>query len=286
MGLFSEPPNPAATEPVAQSERERNMLLTCNLQNTNIFFGVFDNDALIFDAQITTYREKSADEYAVLIHDICAMNGLPLADVDGAIIASVVRPLSSVLGQAIEKLTHRKPLLIGPGTKTGLSIKTDIPSQVGADIVANAVAAAALFPSPLVILDFSTATTLAGLNEAGELCGVLIHPGVRSSLDALSAQAADLPSVALDNPRHLLGKNTIDSMVGGVIYGNAAMIDGLLDRIAQEWQTDAITAVATGDYAQPVIAHCRSRFPIHYVANLALLGLRRIYGLNAKSKAT
>lgn len=261
------------------------MLLTCNLQNTNIFFGVFDGDDLVFDAQITTYREKSADEYAVLISNIFAMNNLSLSNVDGAIIASVVRPLSSVLGLAIEKLTHRKPLLVGPGVKTGLSIKTDIPSQVGADIVANAVAAVALYPCPLVILDFGTATTLTGLNDAGELCGVLIHPGVRSSLNALSAEAADLPSVSLDNPRHLLGKNTIDSMVGGVVYGNAAMIDGLLDRIAQEWQTEAITVVATGEYAGPVIAHCLSRFPIHTVADLALLGLRRIYHLNARSKA-
>jgi type III pantothenate kinase len=261
------------------------VLLTCNIQNTVISFGVFDDETLVFCSQVTTCRDKSADEYAILINSLFAMNGLSLEVVDGAIIASVVRPLSGVISQAIEKLTAIKPQLIGPGMKTGLSIKTDIPSQVGADIVANAVAAVALARCPLVILDFSTATTLTGLNASGELCGVLIHPGVRSSLDALSAHAAELPSVALDNPRQLLGKNTIDSMVGGVIYGNAAMIDGLLDRIAQEWQTDAISVVATGDYAEAVIGHCRSRFAIQFIPNLAHYGLRRIYNLNSRTRA-
>jgi type III pantothenate kinase len=125
---------------------------------------------------------------------------------------------------------------------------------------------------------------LTGINQSGELCGVLICPGVRSSLDALSAHAAELPSIALDNPKILLGKNTIDSMVSGIIYGNASMIDGLLDRIAQEWNTPELTVIATGGLADKIIPYCRGIFRIHYEPNLTLLGLKIIYHLNVRHK--
>jgi len=261
------------------------MLFACNIDNADITFGVFDDDVLILDSRAATCHEKSVDEYAVLFSSIFAMHQISLSSVDGAIISSVVRPLSATLCQAVEKLMHVKPLLVGPGVKSGLNIKTDIPSQVGADIVANAVAAISLAGSPLVVLDFGTATTLAGINENEELCGVLICPGVRSSLDALSANAAELPSIALDNPRSLLGKNTIDSMVSGIIHGHAAMIDGLLDRIAESWDTMELTAVATGELAEKIVPYCRSSHKIQYQPSLTLLGLKKIYHLNSRHKS-
>lgn len=260
------------------------MLFTCSIENAHISFGVFDGDSLVFDSQIATHCEKTADEFAILISGIFSMNLVALSSIDGAILASVVRPLTATMVKAVEKLMHVKPLLVGPGVKTGLNIKTDIPSQVGADIVANAVAAVSLVKLPLVILDFSTATTLTGVNENGELCGVLICPGVRSSLDALSAQTADLPSIALDNPRTIFGKNTIDSMVSGIIHGHAAMIDGLLDRIAEEWQTSELTVVATGEIAEKIIAYSRSSHHTQYEPVLTLLGLKRIFHLNERHK--
>ncbi|MEA4889176.1 MAG: type III pantothenate kinase [Clostridiaceae bacterium] len=260
------------------------MLFTCNIENTTVSFGVFDGDMMIFNAQIATSCEKSSDEYAILINNVFSMNHLALSSVDGAIISSVVRPLNETIGQAIEQLLRVKPLFVGPGVKTGLNIKTDFPSQVGADIVANAVAALSLVKSPLVLLDFNTATTLTGINENGELCGVLIYPGVRSSLKDLSDHAAELPRIALDSPKHLLGKNTIDSMVSGIIYGNAAMIDGILDRLAEEWNTMELTVIATGGLADKIIAYCRCKHKIQYEPNLTLLGLKKIYSLNDRHK--
>jgi len=256
------------------------MLFTCNIENSNIFFGVFDGDTLLFDSQISAKCEKSADEYAILINGVFAMHRVALSSVDGAVISSVVRPLNAAMSQVIEKLMHVKPLLVGPGVKTGLNIKTDIPSQVGADIVANAVAAVSIGKGPMVFLDFGTATTMTGINENGELCGVLIYPGVRASLDALSAHAAELPSIALDSPKSILGKNTADSMLNGIIYGNASMIDGLLDRIAEEWNTAELTVIATGELADKIIPYCRCSHKIQYEPHLTLMGLKRIYYLN------
>ena len=261
------------------------MLLTCNIENAGIFLGVFEGDSMIFDSQVATCREKSVDEYAILIRDIFAMYQVSPSSISGAIIASVVRPLTATLSLAIEKLVKVKPMLVGPGLKTGLNIKTDIPSQVGADIVANAVAANSLAACPMVVIDFGTATTLTGINEQGQLSGVLICPGVRSSLDALSAHTAELPAISLEEPRQLLGKNTIDSMVSGIVHGNAAMIDGLLDRIGGDWGSPAMTVIATGDIASLVIPYCKSTHPIRFEPNLTLQGLKIIYALNDRRKA-
>ncbi len=256
------------------------MLLAASIENSQILLGVFGDDKLLFNAQIATDREKTDDEYAILIHGILLMNGVDKSAVRSAIVASVVRPLTPVICQAIRKITHVSPVVLGPGVKTGLNIRTDIPSQVGADIVANAVAAIQIASSPMVVISFGTATTFSGLKADGELSGVLIYPGVRSSLDALSDQAAELPSIAPDRPKTVLGKNTIDSMVSGIIYGNAAMIDGLLDRIAEDWQTDQLTVMTTGPFADRIMPHCKSRNIIKNEPNLTLLGLKQIYEQN------
>ncbi len=261
------------------------MLFACDIENTNIYFGVFDEDTMVFHSEIATSLEKSVDEYVILLNGVFALHQVAVTSIDGAIIASVVRPLNATLSQAVEKLMHVKPLQVGPGVKTGLNIKTDIPSQIGADIVANAVAAVSLASCPLVFIDLGTATTLTAINEQGELCGVLIYPGVLSSLNALSAQAAELPCIALDKPRTILGKNTIDSMVSGIIYGNASMIDGLLDRIAEEWQVKDLTVLATGGLADKIVPYCRSGHTVQVEPDLTLLGLKKIYQLNRRHKS-
>ena len=260
------------------------MLFACDIGNTNISLGLFDGETMVFDSKISSSCEKSVDEYAILISGVFAMYNIEMSLVDGAVISSVVRPLNTVMSHAVEKIMHVKPLLVGPGIKTGLNIKTDIPSQIGADIVANAVAATALEKYPMVIVALGTATTLTSINPNGELYGVLICPGVRSSLNALSAQAADLPYVALDKPKALLGKNTIDSMVNGIVYGNAAMIDGLIERIAEEFSAEELTVIATGGLADIIIPFCRCAAKIQYVPTLTLLGLNRIYRLNNRTK--
>lgn len=258
------------------------MLFACNIENTNIILGVFEGDTIVFDSKIATSSEKSADEYAILISSIFSMYQVALSSVKGVIIASVVRPLNATVCNALEKLMHVKPLLVGPGLKTGLNIKTDIPTQVGADIVSNAVAAISISKSPMVLLDFGTATTLTGINENGELSGVLIYPGILSSLDALSAVAAELPGISLDRPKNLLGKNTVDSMVSGIIYGTASMIDGLIDRISEEWKTKELAVIATGGLAEKIIEYSRYRNIIKYEPNLTLIGLKKIFYLNER----
>jgi len=260
------------------------MLFACDIGNTNISFGVFDGDNMLFNSKIATSYEKSIDEYAILISGVFAMYQVALSSVDGAIISSVVRPLNSTISLAVEKMVHIKPLLVGPGVKNGLNIKTEIPSQLGADIVANAVAATFIETCPMVVLDFGTATTFTAINENGELCGVMIYPGVRSSLDALSAHAAELPRISLDKPRVLLGKNTNDSMLSGIVYGNASMVDGLLDRIAEEWGTKELTVIATGGLADIILPYSRSGHKIHVEPNLTLLGLKKVYDVNNRHK--
>ena len=260
------------------------MLLACNLGNTDLQIGVFDGDALLFSTRLATSRERSADETAILLGSVFALHGVPTSSVDAAVFSSVVRPLNGTLAAAIEILTGAKPLQVGPGVRTGLDIRTDVASQLGADIVANAVAALALAPAPLVFVDFGTATTLTGINGGGELCGVLICPGVRISLDALSEAAAELPRIAVDPPRSLFGKNTVDSMASGAVFGHAAMVDGLLDRIAAEWGLSGPTVFATGAWAERIVPFCGGRHGIRLQPDLTLRGLKRIAEMNVRAK--
>jgi type III pantothenate kinase len=260
------------------------MLFAFSIENTAIHLGAFDGDALVFDSRVSTSHERTVDEYAVLFRDIFSLYGASVGSIEAAVFSSVVRPLSQRIARAVEKVLHVKPLQVGPGVRTGLDIRTEIASQVGADIVANAVASIALAPPPVVFVDFGTATTMTGINENGELCGVLICPGVRTSLEALSAGAAELPRIAVDGPKGLFGRNTVDSMTNGLAYGHAAMVDGLLDRIAEEWSRKEPAVFATGEWAEAVVPHCRRREGIRVVPELTLLGLKRIHETNARPR--
>ncbi len=261
------------------------MLFACCMENTLISIGVFRGERLLFHSAVSTDKDRTADEYSIIFRDLLSLHRVPCASIQDAILASVVRPLNETLTQAIGQLFNIKPLLVGPGVKTGLDIKTDMPSQVGADLVANAVGALSLTVPPLVIIDLGTATTLTAINNKGELCGVMICPGVRSSLDALSAKTTELPGIDLYLPRHLLGRNTIDAMLSGVIYGHAAMIDGLLDRITDEWNNKTLMVLATGTFAEKIIPHCRVDHTIRTEPNLTLMGLLRIFQQNDRRKA-
>ncbi len=259
------------------------MLFACIIENTDISIGLLDRDRLVYSARLATDVRRTADEYALIISGLMTRQELDLSQINGAIIASVVRPLGPVLSQALASLFQTSPLILGPGIKSGLSIRTDIPSQVGADIVANAVGALERYPGPLLVLDFGTASTLAAVNENKELCGVIICPGIRSSLDALSQNAAELPRLDLQAPRRLLGKNTLEAMASGIIYGHAAMIDGLLDRIKAEWNNE-LTIIATGRYAAQVVPFCQRQAGINLDQQLAFSGLNRIFALNQPKK--
>ncbi|MGI6031165.1 MAG: type III pantothenate kinase [Eubacteriales bacterium] len=253
------------------------MVLAIDIGNTNIVLGGIKDGEIRFVARLATDSLKTEDQYGVEIKNILQLYSINLTEIDGGIISSVVPPLSNILKSALSKIIHRPPLVVGPGVKTGLNILMDNPAQLGSDLVVNAVAGLAEYKPPLIIIDMGTATTISVVDEKGNYIGGGIYPGVRISLDALSGRAAQLPYISLENPRHAIGKNTIDCMRSGVIYGNAAMIDGMIDRIEDELRQPA-TTIATGGISQFIVPHCRRQ--VVYDADLLLKGLYLIYQKN------
>ncbi len=209
------------------------------------------------------------------IHEI-NRNGL-----EGAIIGTVVPALGEVLREAVRKVTHRKALLVGSGLKTGLNILIDSPAQAGSDLIVNALAALAEYPKPILIFDMGTATSLAVVNSKGNYVGGMIIPGVMLGMEALSNRTAQLPHISLDPPKKLIGTNTTDCMRSGAVYGNAAMLDGIIER-AQEELGEKATVVATGGLAAKIVPYCRHT--IIWDENLTLKGLLILYRKNTKSR--
>jgi len=229
---------------------------------------------------MSTVKNRCADEYAVMLSNIFAMQKVSASDFSGAIIASVVPPITGIAASAVTMLTGCQPLFVGPGIRTGLDIKIDRHSELGADIVANTVGAISMWEPPFVILDMGTATTLTAVNAAGELCGVVICPGMRISLDALSAGAAELPYIPLTAPKNLIGKNTSESMRSGIIYGTVCMTEGLIKGMAGEMGAEELKIIATGGLAPAVTPYFSAN--VIGAPDLILDGLNILYRLNKK----
>lgn len=253
------------------------MILAIDMGNSNIVIGGIDDTRTYFVERVTTNHGKTDLEYAVNIKDILEIHGLPLSSIEGAIVSSVVPPLTDVVLSAVNKITGKTPLLVGSGMKTGLNIKMDNPKTVGSDLIVDAVAALKEYPAPIIIIDMGTATTMSVIDQAGNYTGGIIFPGLRVSLDSLSSRAAQLPYIGLNTPSRVIGKNTIDCMKSGILYGNAAMIDGLIDRMEAELKASA-SLVATGGLASFVLPLCRHH--IHYDDALLLKGLLILYQKN------
>ena len=258
------------------------MLLAVDIGNSSIDIGVFAEDgSLKMRSKISADRDRSADEYAVLLRGIFELNSLSLGSVSGSILASVVPPLTLAVASAIHRLFGIRSIEVGPGVKTGLNIKIDSQTELGADLVANAVSALAKGKSPLLVIDFGTATTLTVIDKDSTLAGVIIAPGVRVSLDALSMQASELPDVSIAMPKRLIGKNSRESMNSGVLNGHALMIDGFCAKIQKELQTEDLRVIATGGLADTILPLCET--PMLYEPDLTLEGLKILYHKN-KSK--
>ena len=247
------------------------MILAIDMGNTNIVIGGIDDRRTYFLERITTNRFKTDLEYAINVKNILEIYGVSTADIEGAIISSVVPPLNATLISAVEKICGKTPM------KTGINIIMDNPKSVGADRIVNAVAAVQEHKPPLIIIDMGTATTLCAIDQNGAYVGGAILPGLRVSLDALSAKTAQLPAISLDIPHHVIGKNTIDSMRSGIMYGNAAMLDGLIDRMSEELGGKP-TVLATGGLSQFVAPLCRHK--IICDDTLLLKGLLILYEKN------
>ena len=256
------------------------MILAIDIGNTNVTVGGIDDSNIYFMCRLATIRDKTKDEYAINLKDLIEIHKFSVKDIEGSIVSSSVPQLESVFTQAVELLTGKKPLVVGPGIKSGLNIRIDNPAQLGADLAVGAVAALETYELPLIIFDLGTATTVSVIDRSRSFLGGIIAPGVFIALDALSSQTSQLPHVAVEAPKSVIGKNTIDSMKSGVIFGNASMVDGLIERIEDELGEKA-TVVATGGIAYRIIPQCR-RKGIILDDDLLIKGLLSIYRKNAQ----
>lgn len=254
------------------------MILAIDIGNTNIAIGGFYGEELRFVARISTDPGKTADEYSSKILHMLSLYGLDRAEVFGAIISSVVPPLNSIMTKAIKTIYGVDCLMVGPGIKTGIGIHCDNPASVGADLICACVAAHYLHGSPSLIIDMGTATKMMVVDKSGAFIGVSIMPGVMMGLLGLSSGTAQLPQVGLDAPTRVIGKNTADCMKSGAVFGNAAMIDGMIDRFVEEYG-ESLPIYATGGYSHAIIKHCKHEITID--ENLVLHGLYIIYKKNA-----
>ena len=253
------------------------MVYAVDIGNTNIVVGVVTNSGVQFTERISTNTGRTDLEYYVLFESVLRLHGIDPKLIKGAIISSVVPPVTSVVSEAVRKLIGVKPLTVGPGIRTGLNIKIDDPAQLGADLAVAAVASSAEYPLPQIIIDMGTATTITVIDKKGALRGVIICPGVRVGMESLVSNTAQLPEISFDAPSKVIGTNSIDSLKSGAVYGNASMLDGMIDRIEEEIN-DKATVVATGGLAYTVMTHCRH--DIIFDDALLLKGLYIIFNKN------
>ena len=255
------------------------MLLAIDIGNTNIVIGVINDNDIVFKARIATDRLRTSDQYGVEIKNMLEAFGVQIPDIGDCIIASVVPPVFNSVYTGVLKVTGKQPMVVGPGLKTGLNIHVDIPSQVGADRIVAAVAALGEYTAPLVLIDMGTATTIEVIEPENLYMGGVIYPGVMVSLDSLTSRAAQLPGINLDKPKNVIGKNTVDCMRSGIMYGTAAMLDGVIDRITQELGHKS-TIIATGGLAPFITPLCKHEIILE--KELLLKGLNIIYKKNKR----
>ena len=255
------------------------MLLAIDIGNTNIVIGCIQDDKILFEARIATDRTRTSDQYGVEIKNMLEAFGVKKEELRDCIISSVVPPVFNSVRTGVIKIIGKQPIVVGPGLKTGLNIQVDMPSQVGSDRIVIAVAALAEYEAPLILMDLGTATTIEVVEPGNVYMGGVIIPGVKVSVDALTSRAAQLPGISLDQPKHVIGKNTVDCMRSGIMYGTAGMIDGIVDRMEEELGHRS-TLVATGGMAQFVTPLCKHDIILE--KDLLLKGLNILYKKNKK----
>ncbi len=253
------------------------MLLAIDIGNTNIKFGIFENETLKDTLTVSTDRHKTADEYSVQLYALSQTYGFSQSDFVDCIISSVVPSVTARIASAIRRVIGIEPKIVGPGTRTGLDIRIEDPGALGADLCVLCVAAKALYLAPCIVISMGTATVMCVLDRSGAMLGGPIAPGVNISLDALASSAALLHAVSLDAPTSVIGKSTDHSIRAGVVWGNVCMIDGMIDRIEHELG-ERCSVVATGGLAHDIIPHCTHAIDIR--DDLIMQGLRLIYEKN------
>jgi len=253
------------------------MLLALDIGNTQIVVGIYQNKQLFAAWRMATSVQRTADEYAVILSEFLVQKGLAPANIRGIVIGCVMPPLLTTFEDLCRRHLGREPLVVGPGIKTGLRIRTDDPREVGADRVANALAAKTLYGTPAIVIDFGTATALDAVDANGDYLGNAIAPGLAIAAEALFSRTAQLRRIELHAPGTAIGKNTVAAMQSGVVYGHVGLVEGLVERFQKELGGRA-KVIATGDSAELIAKETRV---IEIVdPHLTLQGLRLIYEVN------
>ncbi len=253
------------------------MIFVIDIGNSNIAVGGIDDDGIHFTGRLSTDRKKTDLEYAIDIKNIMEIFRIKREQIDGCIISSVVPPITHIVRRATEQIFGGKTMVLRSGLKTGLNICMDNPAEMGADRVADAVAATHEYPLPLAIVDMGTATTISIVDSKRRVIGGAIFPGVRVALDALTEHASKLSGISLEIPKNVIGRNTTDCMRSGILYGNASVIDGIIDRMEEELG-EPLNVVATGGNSRAIIPYCKRK--IIRDEHLLLKGLKLIYEKN------
>ncbi len=254
------------------------MLLVIDLGNTNIKYGVFDGDNLVASFRVSSRISRTADEYGSVLVGLLSDRGIKKSDIDGIIFSSVIPALNYTICHMCEFFFNISPLVVGPGIKTGLNIKADNPKEVGADIIVNSVSGFNKYGGPLIVIDFGTATTFDVISDKCELMGVVIAPGIKTSLEGLVNKTAQLPMVELDAPKSVIGKNTKHCMQSGIIYGFSGLVDNIIKKIKKELKLDEVKVIATGGLGEIIAREVKSISQVD--RTLTLDGLKMIYELN------
>lgn len=257
------------------------MILLVDIGNTHTCIGVSDKSRIANLARISSDIRRTEYEYAISLKEIFSLNGFSVEDLRGAIISSVVPPLTDVISRAVSLISKVNPMIVGSGLKTGLDIRIDDPRQLGSDLVIGAVAALQYYDLPAVVIDLGTATTFSVIDGKGIYRGGAILSGIGTSLSALSEKTSQLPDIQLEAPAKCIGTNTIDCMKSGAVFGSAAMIDGMILRIEKELGT-TVKAIATGGLAEKIVPFCEH--PIISDSDLLLKGLLAVYLKNCPQK--
>ena len=253
------------------------MLLAIDMGNTQIEVGILEGEKILLSERMATDLKKTSTEYAVFLEAIFRLRGIRPEELEGGIITSVVPPLTFPLKEAVKLAAGFTPLLVEPGVKNGLKICIDDPKTLGADLVVGAVAAICRYGAPVIIIDMGTATTITCVDEKKQFIGGAIVPGVNVSLTALANATSQLPMIGLEKPGKAIGTNTVDCMKSGIIYGQAALLDGMIDRMEEELGGE-VTVVATGGLAKVIVPYCHHEVILDN--ELMLQGLRIIWEKN------
>jgi len=253
------------------------MLLTIDIGNTNITFGVFEGETLRTTWRMATNIQHLADEYATFLLNILHHQGLYTSNITEIAMCSVVPPLTTTFVDLAQRYFHLKPLVVGAGVKTGVRIRFDNPREVGADRIANTAAAHHLYGGPVIVTDLGTATTFDIVSKEGDYIGGIIATGIATAAEALFTKTAQLPRVELTHPAKVIGSNTIAGIQSGIIYGYTALVEGMVARIEKELGGKA-KVVATGGYAELIANETKVINTVNL--DLTLIGLRLIYEMN------